>query len=65
MKPFAIQKSPLPVADQIVLHARAHNALATALALVRADDFTPAHARRAIKAVRRALPALGQIGGAA
>lgn len=65
VKPFALQKSPLPEADQIVLHARAHNALATALALVRADDFTPEHARQAIKAVRRALPALGQIGGAA
>ena len=50
--------------DLITLDQRAHNALARGLAIWRSGS-TPAHARQAIKAIRRALPALGQIGGAA
>lgn len=49
--------------DLINLHQRAHNAVARGLHILR-DGSTPDHARKAIKAIRRALPALGQIGGA-
>lgn len=57
-------KPPVGTDDIIVLHARAHNAVATALTALR-EGSSPAHASRAIKALRRALPALGQIGGVA